>query len=475
MILLALLFALQEGSQVFLTEEEALQIVFPREEKVLRREVTLDSSTHAAVENRLKRRVETTHRLFVAARDGEAVGFAMIAEEVTKTLTMTFLVGVDPKGRVIDVAVLEHKEKIGADCAKRKFLDQLRGKTVNDPLRRKKDMVHVVGATMSCDAVMRGTRKALAVVREYCLDRPQNVRAILQEEPVVQQRYVMGSLLTITAYGPKSAVNRAFEEAKRWDGILSDYKEESDLSRLNRDGKLESPELARFLGECRKVSDLSGGAFDVTVGPLVRSWGFRDGRHRVPSSAEIESALRRVGSNRVILENGRIRLAEGTLLDPGAIGKGWAVDRTVDALRKDGIASAFVDFGSTVYALGAPPGKEGWTVAVRDPFRKERTLGQLTLRHASLSTSGAYEKFFEVDGRRFCHILDPRTGRPVEGVASVSVLARTGTESDALSTAIFVAGPDLAAKAKVDSLWVSADPKAELRMTDGWRKIWRKE
>ncbi|MBI2899439.1 MAG: FAD:protein FMN transferase [Planctomycetes bacterium] len=469
----ALLFLLAQ--QVFLSEDEAVRILFPNGEKVFRRDVTLDSAVHAAVEARLKRRVENAYRLFVAARDGEAAGYAVVVEEVTKTLTMTFIVGVDPNGRVIDVVVLEHKEKIGGDCAKRKFLDQLRGKTLADPIRRKKDMVHVVGATMSCDAVMRGTRKALAVMQGHFLDRPGNVRAVLQSEPVVQQRQVMGNLITITAYGPKDAVNRALDEARRWDAILSNYKEESDLSRLNREGRSANPDLAAFLGECRKYADLFDGAFDVTVGPLVRSWGFFDRAYRVPSPAELESALKRVGRERVLIEGGNVRLVEGTELDPGAIGKGWAVDRAAEVLRRAGVTAAFVDFGSTVLALGAPPGKEGWTVGIRDPFRTDRVLGTLVVRDASVSTSGSYEKFFEKDGKRYGHILDPRTGRPVEGVASVSVLAPTGTASDALSTAVFVAGLDVAAKAKVEALWIPSDPKAMPRATDGWTKVWRKE
>jgi len=470
MILWALLLACQDGAQVFLSEEEAVKIVFRHGEKVVRRELLLPVEVHAAVEDRLKRRVENRYRSFVEIRNGEATGVALITDEVTKTLTMTFIVGVDLQGRVIDVAVLEHREKIGADSAKRKFLDQLLGKTLRDPIRRKKDMLHVVGATMSCDAVMRGTRKVLAVVQEYFLDRPENLHAIVQEaDPVVQQRYGMGSLCTITAYGPKAAVEQALDDVRRWDGILSNYLEESELSQLNRERSLHpSTDLTAFLRDCRKYSDLSDGAFDVTVAPLVDLWGFRNRKYRVPSSAEIEATLRKIGRDHVVFENGSVRLIDGTTLDPGAIGKGFAVDRAVEILKKAGVNSAFVDFGSSVFGLGTPPGEEGWRVAIRDPFQKERVLGSLRLKDASVSTSGNYEKFFEVDGRKYGHILDPRTGIPVEGVASVSVLASTATASDAFSTAIFVGGLDLARRAGVEALWIPADPNAEPRMTDGW-------
>lgn len=477
MMLLALLLVCQDGAQVFLSEADAVRIVFRNGEKVLRKELALDAEVHAAVENRLKRRVESSYVAFVGVRNGEPTGIAIITDEITKTLTMTFIVGVDLQGRVLDVAVLEHKEKIGADCAKRKFLDQFPGKTLQDPIRRKKDLLHVVGATMSCDAVMRGTRKVLAIAQEYFFDRPGNLQAIVQEsDPVVQQRYVMGSLCTITAFGPKAAVEQAFEEVRRWDGILSNYKEDSELSRLNREGTSHpSADFADFLRECRRYSDLSEGAFDVTVAPLVKLWGFFDREYRVPSRSELEATLRKVGRERVVFENGSVRLEAGTELDPGAIGKGYAVDRAVDVLKKAGVQSAFVDFGSSVFALGTPPGREGWHVAIRDPFEKDRVLGTLDLRDASVSTSGGYEKFFEIDGKKYGHILDPRTGMPAEGVASVSVLASTATASDALATAIFVGGLEIAEKAGVQAFFVSSDPKAEAHRTDGWAKIFRKD
>ncbi len=476
MSLWMLLLALQNGAQVFLSEEDAARVIFSHGEKVVARDLVLSTELHAAVENRLKRRVENRYRAFVGVREGEPTGVAVITEETTKTLTMTFIVGVDLQGRVTDVAVLEHKEKIGADCAKRKFLDQLVGKTLADPIRRKKDMLHVVGATMSCDAVMRGTRKVLAVVQEAFLDRPADLREIAQEaEPAVQQRYVMGSLCTITAYGPKAAVNQAFDELKRIDGILSNYKDDSELTRLNREGKVRpSAELAEFLRECLRYGDLSDGALDVTVAPLVKLWGFFDQKHRVPTREEIETALQRVGREKIVFEDSTVRLIEGAEIDSGAVGKGFGVDRAVSVLKQAGIASALVDFGSTVYALGAPPGKDGWAVAIRDPFQTDRTLGSLTIHDASVSTSGDYEKRFEEDGKKYGHILDPRTGRPVEGVASVSVLASSATASDALSTAIFVSGLDLAVKAKVEAFVVPADPESESRMTEGWAKRFRR-
>jgi thiamine biosynthesis lipoprotein ApbE/Na+-translocating ferredoxin:NAD+ oxidoreductase RnfG subunit len=466
MISLLLLLFCQDGAQVFLSEEEAVRKVFPREMKVLRRDVQLPVEVHDAVRRRIRRRVEDRYRLYLGVKNDKVVRYAIVTDEVTKTLTMTFIVGVDPDGKVTDVVVMEHREKVGAEVAKKRFLRQFRGKDLDDPIQRNRDMIAIVGATLSCDAAMRGTRKVLAVIREYLLDRPENVSSLITAAaPVKEERYVMGSLCSITAYGSSDAVDAAFREIRRWDGILSNYDPESELSRLNRARTSEvSPELLRFLRECDDFRRSSGGAFDVAVGSLVRAWGFPERNYRLPSDGELQKGTR---DRAFRIEGNLVSLEANAELDPGAIGKGFAVDRAVEALRKAGVTSAFVDFGSTVYALGTPPGEAGWTVAVRDPFRKKKILGTIVLRDSALATSGDYEKYFELEGRRYCHILDPRTGRTVEGVASVSLLAKSATEADALSTSIFVRG---FAAAEGACMFVSSDPRAPVSMTPSWRE-----
>ena len=131
----------------------------------------------------------------------------------------------------------------------------------------------------------------------------------------------------------------------------------------------------------------------------------------------------------------------GMELDMGGIGKGYAVDRVIDVLRDDGVSAALVDAGSsTLYALGAPPGKDGWKIIVPQPGDRSRAVAEVVLRDNSLSTSGSYEKFFRLNGKTYCHIMDPRTGEPVPGMLQTTVIAPTGTETDALSTTMFVMG-----------------------------------
>jgi thiamine biosynthesis lipoprotein len=154
---------------------------------------------------------------------------------------------------------------------------------------------------------------------------------------------------------------------------------------------------------------------------------------------------------------------KGIELDPGGIGKGFAVDRVVVILRDAGIAAALIDAGgSTLYALGAPPGKSGWTVRVPNPANKHVTLSSVSLRDTSLSTSGNYEKFFRLAGHVYCHIMDPRSGEPVQGMLQTSVIAPDATTTDALSTSIFVLGPRaseklLRASGATGAMWVQGE------------------
>ncbi len=434
MTIALLLLALDE---VYLSKEEALRLVFPNGETVVERALELDPAVRRAVEERTGTLPERP-RVFVGHREGRISGYAMIHTEITRTLPATFIVGLSPAGEVTEVAVLSHTEHIGTDCRKERFLKQFDGKTGKSDIRVEggSGIYRMHGATLSCHAVARAVRKTAVLVLHQFVERPENAKALLgQDEPVRQKRYLMGSFLEITAHGERAAVERAFEAVKRVEKAISNYDDKSELARLHRERSIEAgPELLAFARESVRCAGLTEGAFDATVAPLVRLWGFKDGKHRVPSDAEIAEALKAVGSGRIRVEGRTVSLAAGTELDPGAIGKGMGVDAAVAELRKAGVTRALVDFDSTVYALGA------WDAALRDPFEEGKSAGTIVLENESLSVSGNYEKFFEAGGKRYSHILDPRTGRPVEGMAGTWVVAPTAAESDAMSTAAFVRG-----------------------------------
>ena len=244
----------------------------------------------------------------------------------------------------------------------------------------------------------------------------------------------------------------ALDEVDRIDRLMSHYRPDSPLSRLNREAAsgpvAVEPELLAFLDLCLRWSRESDGAFDVTVGPLMKAWGFFRDEGRVPGKGELAAALEVVGYRHVRLdrEAGTVRFDRpGVELDLGGIGKGYAVDRVVDLLRRRGIASALVNLGgSSVYGLGAPPGKKAWEIGIQDPTDPAKTALTVTLRDRALSVSGGYARFFENNGVTYAHIMDPRTGRPVQGILSVAVLTDSATDGDALDNVLFVQGPDRA-------------------------------
>jgi thiamine biosynthesis lipoprotein len=265
----------------------------------------------------------------------------------------------------------------------------------------------------------------------------------------------MGTMFTIVVYGRDrdflaEVVEQAFQEVDRIDAQMSNYKPESELSVINREASSHAvvvePGLFHLLQISLQRSEATGGAFDVTVGPLMKSWGFFRGRGRLPSPAELAQVLKRVGYQHIKLDAGRrtLRFDEpGVEIDLGGIAKGYAVDRAVDVLRSNGITSALVSSGmSSIYALGSPPGRQGWEISLRSPYDPRQAGDVFHLENWSLSTSGNYEKFFKIEGKNYCHIMNPHTGWPVEGRLSAAVLAATGTDTDGRSAGCFVMGVD---------------------------------
>ncbi|MGH9785733.1 MAG: FAD:protein FMN transferase, partial [Terriglobia bacterium] len=232
------------------------------------------------------------------------------------------------------------------------------------------------------------------------------------------------------------------------DQVMSDYRDDSELTRLNRDGAKGlvplSDDLFAVLRKSVEYSRLTDGAFDVTIGPAVDAWRQAAKEGRVPDGPQRNRWLSRVGHSLLRFDESQQAAGfdrAGMRVDLGGIGKGWAVDRAAEILRQRGIESALINAGtSSVYAVGAPPGQAAWKVAVRHPQREDDLLAVVLLRDESLSTSADYEQSHQVAGKAYSHILDPRTGRPVEVMWSSTVIAPEGAESDALSTAAFVLG-----------------------------------
>ncbi|MBY0459108.1 MAG: FAD:protein FMN transferase [Gemmataceae bacterium] len=231
---------------------------------------------------------------------------------------------------------------------------------------------------------------------------------------------------------------------------LTVYREHSEVSRLNETacgGFVEvEPHLFDLLARCAVWTKETAGAFDIATGALVKAWGFFRREPRVPPPRELNEAVRRSGFRHVVLDAARAGVkfrAKGLELNLGAVGKGYALDRAAELLRgKWGVRSALLHAGgSSARAIGSPPGDgRGWPIRLRHPTNATESLGTAYLRDAGLGTSAATFQFFEYNGRKLGHLLDPRRGWPAEGTLSASVTAPTAAEADAMSTAAFVLG-----------------------------------
>ncbi len=269
-----------------------------------------------------------------------------------------------------------------------------------------------------------------------------------QHRPLYKEtRVMMGTFVEVVS-ADKRACGIAFEEMKRIENLLSKYLPGSEVSRLNKAGRLKvSFETFFIISKSVEFWKLTGGAFDITAAPLADLWGFTGKNYAVPGEGEITRALSLVGSDKIILNTGdsvvEFRLP-GMKVDLGAIAKGYALDCAVRRLKAAGVISCLINAGGQVYCLGDKYG-EPWEVAVRDP-RGPNASSSMQLTDRSVATSGDYEQFFFQGKKRYAHIFDPTTGYPAEsGIASVTVIAPDGVTADALATSIFVLGKEKAA------------------------------
>jgi thiamine biosynthesis lipoprotein len=267
-----------------------------------------------------------------------------------------------------------------------------------------------------------------------------------------QYRYLMGTSVEVEAIGRdeptrKRAIEAAFAAMGEVDRLMSNYRDDSELTAINhlaalRDVAVTEP-MFSVLKAALDVSRRSNGAFDVTVGPLVRLWGFHDKKPHVPDAAELAAVRPLIDYRQVVLDAATrtVRFARhGIELDLGGIAKGFAVELAAGVLRHEALAG-FIDAGGNQYLLGTPPGKTRWSIGVKDPDDPRRLLGAIETQETSVSTSADYANFLVENGRRYGHILDPHTLAPSDRALSVTIVGRDATVADALSKAVFILGP----------------------------------
>lgn len=307
-----------------------------------------------------------------------------------------------------------------------------------------------------------------------------------------QARPLMGTIVEITVchtdeQQARFILQEAFEEMARIEDMMSLYKEASEISKVNAQAydksvKL-SEELFGLIQESIKYSQTTNGAFDVTVGPLMRLWPFYRNEIALPSEQKIFEALQSVGADKLILDpktkTARFKRPH-MALDLGGIAKGYAVDRAIQVIKAEGVKCALVNAGGDLYALGRKPDGRKWRMGVQHPRRPNDLICAFDIEDTAVATSGDYERFFIKNGKRYCHILDPHTGLPAAESVSVTIQAGNATQADTLATGVFVLGPGkglelIESLSGVEGAIVSKDAggKAQVSVSSGFRQLFK--
>lgn len=301
-------------------------------------------------------------------------------------------------------------------------------------------------------------------------------------------RPVMGTFVRVVVVAKdqettRDAADSALAEIEEVDRLMSDYKDDSEISRINRDAfkqpvKVSEPTF-EVLQKSVEAGRLSGGAFDITVGPLVDLWRRAGEANSTPTDAQLAAARAKVGYEKLILDANEmtVRFAvDGMRLDLGGIAKGYAIDKAVKALQAAGAAGAMVDIGGDIRCFGTPAGgKKQWLIGLQEPdqapfgLAPAKILAKLRIRDRAVATSGDYQQFVLIDDERHSHILSRTTGKSATGLSSVTVIAPNATDADVLATAVTVLGPERG----LDLIETLPDTEALLIRSDEKRKFLR--
>lgn len=293
-------------------------------------------------------------------------------------------------------------------------------------------------------------------------------------EENTRELFAMDTYMTLTAYGEKSteALDAAEKEIKRLDSLLSVGDENSEIARMNENGGgTVSEDTAALLGYSRRIYEETDGAFDITIYPLMKLWGFTEDKQSVPDEKKISSVLADTGFDRLNYNNGKLTLGSGQGIDFGGIAKGYTSGRVMKIFSEYGISSGIVSLGGNVQCCGKKQDGSLWRCGITDPDHPEDSsslAGIVSVSDKAVITSGGYERFFTENGKTYHHIMDPSTGHPSESdLVSVSIVSDDATLADGLSTACFVMGRE-----KAVQYWRSHSDEFDMILIDTDRKLY---
>jgi len=479
--------AVPASAEIYLTEEQALGVIFGDNAAARKEEHVIDDALRARLEHVTNLKFpERSCTFFAASKPGQPQKFAIVMNEIGKSEPITFMVGMSDQGKVTEVVIMVFRENRGWEVKEKRFLNQFRGKTIRNAIRVDEDIINYTGATLSSKAVARGVKRALALLNAFYLDdahpapsasgfaKPLPVKPILQvinsnskESPGLfrQMRYAMGTVCEIRMWcaSPEDAgdaFNLAFGEIERLEQVFSAYREDSELSRVNREAGMRAVPIGEDFFSLTQYAvrswQESEGASDITVGPLMKLWGLREREPKHPTQEQIAQACLLIGCNKLELDtkNQAIRFQKpGMELDFGGLAKGYTAERVGGLLHSLGTSPALVSLGkSSLHATevnsfdgdnfveGEPALPFGhWMIGIPDPTRMQGPPIYIALGPGeSLATSGTDERNFSIEGEKRSHILDPRTGYPLSGVGSVTAITKSGVRSEAFAKQLLI-------------------------------------
>jgi len=304
---------------------------------------------------------------------------------------------------------------------------------------------------------------------------------IYTDSRIAMDTVVSVSVVARSADKARMAFERVFDEIDRIGANVNFYSDKSEINSVNMNAGLKavkvSDETREIVNQALKVSEMTGGAFDITTGAVTVLWDFKT--KLMPEDKELRKRAKLVSYKSVVVddEKGTVFLKrKGMMIDLGGIAKGFAADRAVDALRSIGIKAALVSVAGDIRAYGVKPSGQPWRVGIQDPRPADpsnNVMAALALNDRAISTSGDYQRYFEVEGVRYHHLLDPASGMPARGCRSVTVIAESGAMADPVATAVFVLGPEkgLALLQKIGLEGLVVEETGKVHVTDGLREV----
>ena len=286
--------------------------------------------------------------------------------------------------------------------------------------------------------------------------------------------FAMDTEMQLKAYGKNAdeAINAAKAEINRLDKLFRRGDRDSEIFKINKNGSYKVSEDTAKLTRCAcEIGDMTNGVFDITIAPVMDMWGFYTKDFRVPAKTEIDSALGRVDHGNVTVNSDTVTVSNGSELDLGGIAKGYLSSKIMEIYAEHGITSGIVSLGGNVQALGTKPDGSKWNIAIMDPSDSAAYIGSVRIKDKAVITSGGYQRFFERDGKRYHHIIDPSTGYPADsGLSSVTIISEDGALADGLSTSLYIMGLDKSAKfwydnGGFDAIFVTDE--GEIYITEG--------